>query len=252
MTTDPLRKVQSGEPFKPSASFHNAVVEMLRQTAVNQFNTGAPTDENPVLRAADCYIYNDSGQTLQKFQPAAIGTSVQITPPKAGFFDTPCVTAILPGEDELNVVVAAEIIKDESYGKGWMIGLVPAQIEVNDAAHQFVILRDGFAQWETSATTGWPIIWKESGTGTKYAYLLIGARSAAAADDPTSGCPTIPGLDTAAIVDAIDADFVLGVRDGCIVLIEVETCEPGSSEPPSGSGSGPVSPSDPPISEPPL
>lgn len=58
----------------------------------------------------------------------------------------------------------------------------------------------------------------------------------------SGGGLTIPGLAESPIVSAVDADYVVGIRDGCTVLIEVETCEPESSEPPI---------SEPPISEPP-
>ena len=79
--------------------------------------------------------------------------------------------------------------------------------------------------------------------------FISAARGNADFEECSGGGLTIPGLAESPIVSAVDADYIVGIRDGCTVLVEVETCETESSEPPSVSGS--VPPSEPPISEPP-
>jgi hypothetical protein len=56
----------------------------------------------------------------------------------------------------------------------------------------------------------------------------------------SSVCNTIPGVDLDALdlVNASEADYVLGIRAGCLVKIALVQCDPGSSSAGAGSSSG--------------
>ena len=43
-------------------------------------------------------------------------------------------------------------------------------------------------------------------------------------EECSGGGILIPGLAESPIVDAQDADYVIGIRDGCLVLIEIGVC----------------------------
>jgi hypothetical protein len=57
-------------------------------------------------------------------------------------------------------------------------------------------------------------------------------------EECSGGGILIPGLAESPIVDAQDADYVIGIRDGCLVLIEIGVC---TNDDPSGSVSGSLS-----------
>lgn len=59
--------------------------------------------------------------------------------------------------------------------EGLKIGLTPVKVYVNDAAHKFAKVKGGDTSQLESATAGpAEIWWKESGTGTKWALVLLG------------------------------------------------------------------------------
>lgn len=169
---NPIRKVQPGEAHHPSAALHNAVVDLIQQSTNSTFSSTAP-DPNLRNRAPDCWVKNTSAQLMPQFSPAAI-QNVVFTPDKRGFFSTPTLQVNLPAGSETVCVVAAEPVKAGRTGPAWLMGLVPATIEVSDAGHAFAKPKAGQFVFE-SATSGWPIIWKQAGTGTKFGYVLIGA-----------------------------------------------------------------------------
>jgi hypothetical protein len=62
-------------------------------------------------------------------------------------------------------------------------------------------------------------------------------------DECSGGGLTIPGLADSPIVDADDVDYIVGIRDGCTVLVEVELC--GLPEPSGSVSESEVEPEDP-------
>jgi hypothetical protein len=71
----------------------------------------------------------------------------------------------------------------------------------------------------------------------KAGEMIFAIRGGGGADfeECSGGGLTIPGLSDSPIVDADEVDYIVGIRDGCTVLVEVEPCVP---EEPSGSVSG--------------
>jgi hypothetical protein len=61
-------------------------------------------------------------------------------------------------------------------------------------------------------------------------------------DSGSSACNTIAGVDfeLLEIASASDVDYVLAIKDGCLVKVALSECEPDSSGGGSGSGGGPV------------
>jgi hypothetical protein len=170
--TRPFEKAQPGEPFEPSAAMHNATIDLINRAALQQFNTAQPSREP---RKPDCWIKNTEATTCERFAPIGIADDeVFIEPPAPGFFSTPVLKGIFPTAGG-QIAVALEPIPENKIGPAYFMGLVPASIEVSDAGHTLAKAVDSEFKFESSATEGSPILWKQSGTGTKFGYVLIGS-----------------------------------------------------------------------------
>ena len=73
-----------------------------------------------------------------------------------------------------NFVILLEPAAGE-IGRACISGVCPVRVDVNDEDDQFADVKDGEATMLESAPTGSArIIWKESGTGTKWAVVRLG------------------------------------------------------------------------------
>jgi hypothetical protein len=72
-------------------------------------------------------------------------------------------------------VICAEPIANGSIGAAWAGGVCQVQIEVSDADHAYADVSDGQLTRLASAESGpCTILWKQSGTGTKWAVIRFG------------------------------------------------------------------------------
>lgn len=77
-------------------------------------------------------------------------------------------------------VVLQQSVPKDNVGYGLKLGFTFVKVDVIDAAHEFAAVKDGDTTQLTSATSGAAeIYWKESGTGTKWALVLLGAGASA-------------------------------------------------------------------------
>ncbi len=80
-----------------------------------------------------------------------------------------------PGADDPNqhIAIACEPIADEGVGYGFIPNATWAKVNVSDAGHKFAKPKASVAELE-SGGSGYPIIWKESGTGAgKWAVVSL-------------------------------------------------------------------------------
>ncbi len=80
-----------------------------------------------------------------------------------------------PASETAPFVVTVEGIENDTVGSAVVSGLVVVQVEVSDAAHRAAKPISGTNTKLASGASGVPIIWKEAGTGTKWAVVLLGA-----------------------------------------------------------------------------
>jgi hypothetical protein len=119
-------------------------------------------------------IRNDTGTNLSRFYVAAI-TGVVITPSanQAEFKNNPAFVASWPTADTLDkCVILMELIATGAFGRAMILGVTPVLISVTNENHGYAQPSTMTPAYLVSATSGsFRILWKESGTGVKWAVV---------------------------------------------------------------------------------
>lgn len=127
-------------------------------------------------------IRNDSESQCQRFNVLQI-TGVVVTPEDSlqDFQQRPVFTGAVPTDTpntEGRLVICAEPIAPGQIGRAWADGVVMTQIDVTDTAHHYAAIKsDDSSQLKSDESGLCYILWKESGTGTKWAVVRIGGGS---------------------------------------------------------------------------
>jgi hypothetical protein len=180
MTQGNTRRVSPGETFRPAASDWNRFLEAATEYERNKFNGGAPAGVR-VVDPNRLRVRNDTGAARDRFDVVEIGAPV-ITPATNldEFLTNPTATATTPGDSARGRWgILAEAIPDTRYGKAIVAGVCPARIRVLDAAHEYVdAIPDGVSSIHlaTDYHGSARILWRESGTGPKWALIRLGVR----------------------------------------------------------------------------
>jgi hypothetical protein len=82
-----------------------------------------------------------------------------------------------------------EPLESGAVGRACVAGVCPVRLNVIDADHRYADVDDAAYTLKTSNTGGTRILWKESGTGTKWAMVLLGG-SCGTAETPDEITPT--------------------------------------------------------------
>lgn len=181
---DPLKRVLPGEPFAPSAAAWNAMLDAARRVASMEAN-GARSlsdrgDPSTVL------VKNSTATAWETGYIAGLGAPL-FTPTDnlSEFRFNPTVVGALPtlASHEGKFGVCAEQIPAGKIGRAVVGGLAVCRVnvtagtsglngvEVKDSdATQLNLVADGSAR----------VIWRESGTGTKWALIRFGGASLSA------------------------------------------------------------------------
>ena len=176
----PLKKVSSGDPFAPTADTWNTFIDAAQYVQQRQINIrssvrGRDTKPGIVL------VRNKSGEDCYQF--AALGIDdVIIKPGGAGeqefrnrtlTFDCKKLGDINESRrHEMRFVILQEPIKQDKCGRAMISGTTPAVLDVKDEKHEYASpIPDNSALLETSVSGVCRILWKESGTGEKWAVV---------------------------------------------------------------------------------
>lgn len=113
----------------------------------------------------------------------------------------------LEGEDDETIAILQEPLADGKIGKAVITGATVAKIEIIDEDHQYAAYSSNHPSYLKTVDSGEiKIVWKQSGTGTKWAVILLGAAS------QTSG-----GLRcNATLADDMAASNSTGTVDGIV------------------------------------
>ena len=137
-------------------------------------------------------VKNSSGSDLSRFSVVApSGIMVSQTDNANEFYEDPVLTVTTPAAaDQLRGWgVLQEPIKSGSVGRCLFVGLTPVQIDVVDSGDDYAdIIASDNAKLQSGPFGGAAILYKASGTGTKWAYVVIG----------TPGTPLLLGKTNAA------------------------------------------------------
>lgn len=166
-----------GQPLEIPASDYNAFVEAALRT---RERSGTPviipargSDRNLLL------VQNNSGSNRSQYD--ALGIDSIITAPTTdasefkGNWGFVCGTPATGDQ----LVILAHPIPDGEYGRAYAAGHCPVQISVSDAAHGYAVVSDGNIHLDSADAGPFAILWKEAGTGTKWAVVRFDEHTAA-------------------------------------------------------------------------
>ncbi len=111
--------------------------------------------------------------------------------------------------NEQQIGIALAPVADGEVGPFAVVGVVWAKLNITDAAHAFAKPKASTAELESDASTGFPVIWKESGTGSKWAVVSLQKDApgnviyAQVVGAVTSGDPTFTFDNAVAVVGSI-------------------------------------------------
>jgi len=173
---DPFRKAISGQPLRVPARTWNAFLEAARSHRDRQEDLGR--EARPLGDSGIVLVKNATGSDVGRFSVLGID-GVLITPEdnEAEFLSRTALTGVTPTTDHRGrFVVLLEPLRGGVLGRAVVTGPAPVQINVNHEDHGWADVKEGDATQLESARTGAALVlWKESGTGTKWAVVLLGA-----------------------------------------------------------------------------
>lgn len=197
MGGDPFKHVHRGEPLQIPAQWFNTVSDLARRNRGQQVNgSPLPMAGPPAIVVP---IRNDSGSAVGRFGILAItGAILSPTANLAAFQNQPALVGTTPDlpANAGRFVVLQEPVADGRIGRGLLQGITAVQVEV-PAGEAWTADAPGggsgttdytWYQWadietdsghETARLKATPhgaaqILWRELGTGTKWALVRVG------------------------------------------------------------------------------
>ncbi|MCC5829380.1 MAG: hypothetical protein JJU36_08030 [Phycisphaeraceae bacterium] len=186
MTADPLKKVQTGQKLRIPAAAYNAFVDVVadlkqRQRSIHQDPSATVRHSGIVL------VSNASGAARERFDALAV-TGPVFTP--TDNLDSFRNRVALRGglaqsaDDAGRFVILLEPLAPGAIGMAMAVGICPARVQVSDAEHRYADVDDSGDGLLHSAELGAAhILWKEAGTGTRWAIVRIGSPPPMVLDD---------------------------------------------------------------------
>jgi len=177
---DTLKKVKSGEPLRIPAATFNTFVDAARDYLQRQQGTGQ-TATQTFRQTGIVPVKNASGADRGRFDILGIDSPV-FTPTESieSFKNTVAVKGVTPAAGHTgSFVVLLEPVADGEIGGGVVSGVTPVKVNVADESHGYADIAAGQAGYLASGESGSALIlWKETGTGQKWALVKIGMPSA--------------------------------------------------------------------------
>jgi len=180
--SDALKKVQSGQKLHIPAAAYNAFIDAAVDYRRRTAHIGQKAE--PTTRQASIVLVrNDSGSNQNRL--AVLGIDTPIIDPTANdneFKNRVALSCVTPAVDthEGKFVILAEPIAAGKIGRAYAAGVCPVQIIVLDEdaeAYQFADIFDAYAVGLFADPNGSAsILWKEEGTGLKWAIVRFGNR----------------------------------------------------------------------------
>ncbi|MFO0806683.1 MAG: hypothetical protein U0791_26555 [Gemmataceae bacterium] len=179
---DNLQHVQPGAPFEPSAATWNEFIDAARAVKDHRSQRGENALNALIQPHNTCLVKYDAstGSTLAAFSTLSYGTP--LIDPSAAASDRllaskrPAIAGVTPSAATANrpFLITMEPIQGGSLGRAVASGLAVVQVSVSSASHWRAKPSAGVTANLVSTTSGGvPILWKESGTGTKWAMVLL-------------------------------------------------------------------------------
>lgn len=186
--SDAFRKVRPGEPLQIAAQAWNQVIDQV--TTRPRFD--ASTSPFPPINFQVRCRNSTSGDVARwgvlqitgvlETPTGATGASGATGSMDAGtmsFLAYPGIVGVTPTDTAgARYVVATQPIKAGEIGMAAIDGVVQVKLDVQSASDNFATVKSGSVEQMKTASSGdASVLWKESGTGTKWGLVRIGAGS---------------------------------------------------------------------------
>ena len=200
MSGDKFAKTQPGRPLEIPAPTWNAMVDAARAHAQHQHDQ--ETDSDIPFRQGDIVkVRNQTGKDLSQFE--VLGLTDPIIDPSVKlreFKNQVALKGITPTDDHAGqFLILLDPLRDNRIGRGWVSGVCPARINVEEDWHEYADVSDGStSELKTKPAGAAQIIWREPGLGLKWAVVRLSNahRTHFLAKVPASGIPARFGSQT--------------------------------------------------------
>lgn len=174
---DPMRKFVPGERRPLSATMLNRFIDAAQfERESRGKGDGAPF--GGIDDPAAVLVRNQSGAAVGRF--GVLTPSASTIDPAANlgaFQDALCIDAATPTAAGQPIIVLLEPLAAGAIGTGVVAGAVQCQVNVSNAGHTYATTINGdaakLASVADSSAGACPILWKQSGTGVKWAVVLL-------------------------------------------------------------------------------
>jgi len=173
--SETFEKVTQGQPLEIAATTWNAVLEAAQHYRRQRLGQGGDAELTELVDPANVCLVTWVGATLPPF--SILAPSDVLVSPVAHPHEVrrrPGFVGVAPSDTTAPFVVTFDPIASGAIGRAVAQGIVPCQVNVSDASHNRAIIHTGATDaLDSAAELGVPIIWKESGTGLKWAVILL-------------------------------------------------------------------------------
>jgi hypothetical protein len=214
-----MRKVSSGEKFKVKANTWNSFIDAANYHKNHQLQLGSEALRGNA-KTGIILVSNDSGGLLEQFSPVVLDDLIiqpdddekeQEFKSRVPVFSGKKVSA--DNKDKPFAILQVPL-ESEKLGKALLQGITPAKINIGNESHKYAKL-SASGLVSTSIGIG-RILWKESGTGEKWALLQLGGGGSGG--NNYSGFLLTADEDKENSIKIIDGSDTLGGRD-CGVFV---------------------------------
>jgi hypothetical protein len=180
MSGDAFKRATSGAELSIPAAAWNACLDAAEAHKRGEMPPFASTPKQ--FRQADIVLVkNASGSNVSRFH--VLGISGVIFTPTASlraFQDQVTFTGVTPtdADHKGKFVICLDAIKSGQVGRAWIAGVAQVQVDITDAADAFCDVKSSDrAKLKSGGSGSARILWKESGTGTKWCAVRMGDAS---------------------------------------------------------------------------
>lgn len=172
-----FRKVQSGERLRIPAAAYNAFVDVVRDQQARQRELSS--DSSSAHRSSGLVLVkNASGADRNRFD--ILGIDSPLFTPSASldsFSNRVVLSGVTPTATHAGrFIILAEPLKANAIGTAWCAGVCPVKVDVQSTLHTAAdIIPSSSASLRSSFDGTASILWKESGTGTRWAIIRFGS-----------------------------------------------------------------------------
>ena len=177
-----IGKVKIGDPLRISTAAYNAFVDAAMAHRSQQHGVAGRQEPFFLDGRNLVRVKNTSDAAIGQF--GILGVDGVIFEPSGNLAMFKQEVALLGGTPAVSAhssgrfVVCAEPIDSGRIGLAWGAGVCLAQINVGDESHRFADIAEGDSACLASSSSGpCTILWKESGTGQKWAVIRFGGIS---------------------------------------------------------------------------